>query len=399
MAPAKEEEGLEPREDAPMIQDSLLERIHHFTWAWFTLTMSTGGIALLLASQAHVFKGLMTIGTIIFIFDLVLFLALCITITIRFLSFPGSFKRSLQNPTEALFFPTAFLSVACIIASIHKYGVPSSGPWLLVVIRILYWIYIACSFLLAVFQYGYLFTATTLTIQSMTPAWALPILPITLAGTIASVISEPQSPTHSIPMIVGGLTFQGLGMLVSILIYAQYIGRLMQYGLPAANLRPGMFIAVGPGSFTAVAVIGLARSLPQTGTTGYFHNIAVAYEALNAIAVFMAIFIWGFSFWFFAVSLISCLACWGEMKFHLSWWGFVFPNIGFALATIEIGVSLESEAVTWVGSAMTILLVAMWCFVFPHNMRALFRKDIMLEGKDEDVWLEREMTERKVEDI
>ena len=183
-------------------------------------------------------------------------------------------------------------------------------------------------------------------------------------------------------------------MLVSILIYAIYIGRLTQYGLPAPNLRPGMFIAVGPGSFTAVAVIGLARNLPIHGGTGYFGNHVAAYEAVNVMAVFMAIFIWGFSFWFFAVSLVSCLACYKEMEFHLSWWGFVFPNIGFALATIEIGTTLQSEAITWVGTSMTILLVAMWCFVFLHNMRALFRKDIMFEGKDEDVWEERCISER-----
>ena len=399
MARRRQKEESKPHDDASF-NVSLLERIHHFTWAWFTLTMSTGGIALLLASQAHVFRGLMTIGTIVFIFDLVLFLSLCAAITTRFVSFPGTLARSLQNPSEALFFPTSLLSVACIIASIQEYGVPSSGPWLLVVIRILYWIYVPCSFLLAVFQYGYLFQATTLTIQSMTPAWALPVLPITLAGTIASVVSTSQPPDQAIPMIVGGLTFQGLGMLVSILVYAQYIGRLMQYGLPAPNLRPGMFIAVGPGSFTAVAVIGLAKNLPLHGATGYFGaHIAAAYETLNVVAVFVAIFIWGFSFWFFAISLMACLSCWSEMRFHLSWWGFVFPNIGFAMATIEIGRSLQSQAVTWVGSAMTILLVLMWCFVFPNHMRALFRKDIMMEGKDEDVWPEREVVNRKIEDV
>lgn len=34
------------------------ERIAHFTWAWFTLTMSTGGISNLLHEQPHPFVGL-----------------------------------------------------------------------------------------------------------------------------------------------------------------------------------------------------------------------------------------------------------------------------------------------------------------------------------------------------
>lgn len=47
------------------------DRIVHFTWSWFSCTMSTGAIAVLLASQPFTFTGLETIGKIFFIFDLV----------------------------------------------------------------------------------------------------------------------------------------------------------------------------------------------------------------------------------------------------------------------------------------------------------------------------------------
>ncbi len=41
---------------------TFLERVDHFTWAWFTLTMSTGGVALLLSVQPYTFRGLNTLG-------------------------------------------------------------------------------------------------------------------------------------------------------------------------------------------------------------------------------------------------------------------------------------------------------------------------------------------------
>lgn len=75
------------------------------TERWFTLTMSTGGIALLLAVTPHRFHGLATIGTFVFILDVVLFLLLTSLILIRFYLFPGTFTQSIYHQTESLFIP------------------------------------------------------------------------------------------------------------------------------------------------------------------------------------------------------------------------------------------------------------------------------------------------------
>lgn len=91
------------------------ERIKHFTWAWFTLPMSTGGIALLLRSTSYSFVGLVAIGKVIYIFDIVLFLLLVVGITTRFILAPGSLQKSLTHPTESLFFPTAWLALVNIV--------------------------------------------------------------------------------------------------------------------------------------------------------------------------------------------------------------------------------------------------------------------------------------------
>lgn len=86
---------------------SIKERLQHFTWAWFTFPMATGGVALLLAVTPHRFDGLDTIGKVVFIFDLVSFTTLCCCITARFIMNPRALRESLLHPTESLFFPTA----------------------------------------------------------------------------------------------------------------------------------------------------------------------------------------------------------------------------------------------------------------------------------------------------
>lgn len=361
---------------------TLLERIDHFTWAWFTLTMSTGGIALLLSVQPHTFNGLITIGKVVFIFDLVLFVLLASAITTRFARMHSRLCSSLHCPTESLFFPTFFLSISTILGGIQQYGVPSCGPWLSSTLRVLFWIYVASTFLVAVGQYWILFTGEQLTVQSMTPSWLLPIFPVMLCGTVASLISPNQQYDQRLPILVAGTTFQGLGFLVALLVYGVYISKLMESGLPDPNLRPGMFIAVGPPSFTASALIGMARALPAD--YGYFAAHPTATEILPQLALVFGIFIWALALWFFAITVLSCLMTAREMEFHLVWWAFVFPNVGFTIAVIDIGQELGSEGVMWVGSVMSILLIMMYLFVLCMHAKAVMQKEIMWPGRDED---------------
>ena len=279
---------------------------------------------------------------------------------------------------------TLTLAVANLLGCAQAYGAPHCGPWIAVAMRLLFWIYFALCFISAVAQYLYLFTApaTRLTIQSMTPAWILPIFPIMLGGTLASLIAPDQPPAQRMPILVAAVGAQGLGWMVAFLMYAVYIQRLMQYGLPRPDLRPGMFISAGPPSFTGLALIGLSKSLPEN--YGIFAKFPLAIEILQTLADFTAIFLWLFAFWFFCITLSAVLMGARQMSFHNIWWSLVFPNVGFTIATIRIGEELQSPGILWVATVMTILLVVMWIFVFCMQVRAVLKKQILMPGKDED---------------
>ncbi len=175
------------------------------------------------------------------------------------------------------------------------------------------------TFSTAVLQYHLLFTGKPLTLQSMTPAWILPVFPVMLSGTVAAVISPSQPPHFAIPIIVAGTTFQGLGILVSVFMYSNYIGRLMTSGLPSPNMRPGMFISVGPPAFTGLAFIGMANAaievFPQTFVVGAT-DVPTA-QVLKIVAVFIAIVLWTLSLFFFCISLLATLCGLRKMSFHL----------------------------------------------------------------------------------
>lgn len=305
--------------------------------------------------------------------------------------FPQTIKGCLSHPTESLFFPTFWISIVNILSQIQSYGVPNRGYWLVVTMRVLFWIYAALTFCVAVGQYFYLFTGKVLTIHSMTPQWILPVFPIMLCGTLASLMGRSQPPQYALPILIAGVTFQGLGMMIATFFYGALMRRLMTDGLPNPDTRPGLFIAVGPPSFTGLAMLGISADLhtvyPSYTTISSVTNPALIADVFRLIAVAAAVFLWATAFWFFSIALVSVVhgAVSKEgMNFHLVWWAFVFPNVGFTICTINLGNALMSEGVMWVASVMSILLVATWLGVGFAHARAVWQRKILWPGKDED---------------
>jgi C4-dicarboxylate transporter/malic acid transport protein len=336
--------------------------------------MATGGLALVL-SQPYRFNGLTTIGECVFISDLVLFTFITTGITSRFIMFPGTLVASLTHETESLFFATPSLSIATILINVNTYGVPHCGVWLQTILIVFFWIYCACTFSVAVAQYYLLFTGHQMTIQSMTPSWILPIFPIKLSGTIASSITANLGPEDALPIIVAGVTFQGLGIFVAFFMYANWNGRFMTQGFPETSSRPGMFIAVRPPAFTALALIGMSQHTKAifssyTTITGIAHPGNVS-DMVQILALIAANFFRALAFWFFCISAAACPISMRQTKFKLGWWNLVFSNVGFTIATIDIGRAFESHGVRWMGSAMTILLVIGWLFVGSCHIKAV----------------------------
>ncbi|KAF2120711.1 voltage-dependent anion channel [Lophiotrema nucula] len=371
-------------EDCQESRLSLRERLKHFTWAWFTCTMGGGGTAILLAEQPHKFHGLYTIGVIAFIFNIVVFLTFCTAMALRAAIDPKRFLKTFTHPSEAFFFGSFWLSIASILGGIQLYGITygPAGTWLVDAIRVLYWIYAAFSICNAVQQYFLFMWITPRRPLPFNPSWFLPNYSSMLTGTIAALIADSQPPVHRMPILISGLALQGLGWMVCLVLLTVYFYRMMEDGLPPPSLRPGMFIPVGSGSYTIVALIVQAQAIPRD--YGYFAKHLSAVDTLQTMALFTGIFLWVFMFWLFAIATLSCLSGIRNMSFTLTWWGMIFPNVGFVIATIEIGKQLNSEGIMWLGSVMTILLVALWLFTWVNAIRAVWRKKIMSPGKDED---------------
>lgn len=107
-------------------------------------------------------------------------------------------------------------------------------------------------------------------------------------------------------------------------------------------------------------------------------------EIVKIIGYMVGTFLILFGFWFFCISTVAVVAGIKRMSFTLPWWGFIFPNAGLNLAIIQLGKVYQSSAINWIASVVTVLLVIMWFVTAIANVRAVWKRQIMWPGKDED---------------
>lgn len=149
-------------------------------------------------------------------------------------------------------------------------------------------------------------------------------------------------------------------------------------------------IAVGPPSFTALALIGMAQDVQVTNIFGSYTSLqgvtnqALISDVLSIAAIMLAIFLWMLAFWFFAIALVAIIEAIPRNDFHLNWYAYVFPNVGFTIATIKIGERLQNNAIGMVGTAMGAILFFLWILVMFCHVKAVINKKILWPGKDED---------------
>ena len=300
----------------------------HYDWSWFTCTQSTGGIAIVLSECPKKFAGLQTIGTIVFILNLVLWLTFTSLMILRWISKPSTFRRCFTAAPECYFYGSFWLSVATIIVCMQRFGVPSSGAWLLVAIRVCFWIYAAVTLLSTTIHCVVIFKHTPIKAIEMNPAWFIVVFQAMLTGTVAAAIAMDQPYPQRLPIIVAGVGYQGLGWLASLLTLAWFMGHLLQKGWPAPSQRPGLFMPIGTVGYTIVALIGNARATPKEYT--YFASHPTANETLLIVARWAAVFMWVFGLWLFGLAMFVSLAevvtikdskLQLPMSFNNTWWG------------------------------------------------------------------------------
>lgn len=371
---------------------SIRDRIACYQWTWFTMNMATGGVSNVLHAIPFRSRWLTGIGIAFFIFNLCLFVVNCVLITLRFRFRPGTFINSFTNQFESLFIPAFVVSIATILINTCEYGVPATGVWLLKTMEVLYWIYLCVSIFASAGMYLILWSTLIFPIHTMTPVWVFPAYPLLLTAPFAGTLISAASSTgelermNRVPVALAAVAVQGTGFLLSYMILAAFLYRLMTQKLPRDMQRPGVFISIGPSGFTVAGIVQLGNQAKDILPLDFMGASDHAVFILKLTSSFIGLWLWGLSVWFFIVSVGSLwkyLRPESKMPFQMTWFSFVFPNTALVTATIQIGRAFESRPFEIVGCTMAACLIIVWALVFSVMIRCLWKREL-LWPKDDD---------------
>ena len=200
---------------------------------------------------------------------------------------------------------------------------------------------------------------------------------------MSKTVSQPKA----FDIIVGGFTLQGIGFIVSLMIYSAFLYRLMTQKLPQEAARPGMFVSVGPSGFTVAGTISMAENAHRALPEGFMGDHRLAAAILRIVASWASLWIWGLAMWFFFISVASHWSCFQKgrgMTFTMTWFSYVFPNTALITATFAIGRAFQSQVIQIVGCVLTPILISTWLAVFSMMIRAIYLKQILWPQKGED---------------
>ncbi|KAK6701338.1 hypothetical protein SNK04_011268 [Fusarium graminearum] len=353
----------------------LRDRIACYQWTYFTLTMSTGGIANIIHSLKWTDPWLHGIGLFFFFLNIVLFIMNCVLI---FGLVSDTIRNSLSSSSDNS-------SVAVILINTCQYGIPHTGPWLLNAMEWVFWVYAALSVSVSAFLYLILWSTLIFPVHTMTPTWVFPAYPLLLnAPFAANLIAAAESSGHkmtvnTVAMALGATAIQGTGCLIAFMISSAFIYRLMTQKLPRDNQRPGIFMSIGPYGFTAAGIAQLGSQADLLVPENFLGASNVA-DIIKVISILVSLWLWGLALWFF---LVCVGALWKytrsghHMPFQMTWWSFVFPNTALVTATSVMGKVFDNNGLHIFASVMTVAIIIVWIIIFARMCWSLKTKKLL----------------------
>ncbi|KAF8657318.1 hypothetical protein AX16_002240 [Volvariella volvacea WC 439] len=368
----------------PTHVNSLLRRIHGWSWQAFPIGMGTAAVYVTLSGLEDRSEIVHSIETGFYFLNMALFFLNTVTLILQAILYPRKAWSLLQDPVKSIFVPLMVLSFATLIIGTIHYAFPSGhvGPN---TVYGLFWAYVAFAIVIC-FPMLMIWFNKPHDLSKFTPAYAFLIFPLMLVGVVAFQALRVIGPedSRSIGILLVGYFFQGLGFFMTFFYICIYIIRWVSTGFLEGHQANGAFVVCGPPGFTALALMNLGQSsrsiLPK-------HNYVspIAGEVWYSASVMAGLLLFGLAVFLF---IFAVLPYWFKVHKHLGdilgCWALTFPNVGWIATLRVIGEIFDIRGFAIIHLIMAILMCITWAVLFVLTVLA-FCRGLIFNSEDEEV--------------
>lgn len=353
------------------------EVIRQFTPNWFAATMGTGVLALALAQLPLAIPGLRAVAEGLWLFNIVLFTLFSAAYAARWMLFFNEARRIFGHSTVSMFFGTIPMGLATIINGFLLFGVPRWGDGVIQLVEALWWIDVAMSLACGVLIPYMMFTRQEHSIDQMTAVWLLPVVAAEVAAASGGLLAPHLTDAHAqLIVLTTSYVLWAFSLPVAFSILTILLLRMALHKLPHENMAASSWLALGPIGTGALGMLLLGGEAPAIFAANGLPGVGEIASGLGLVA---GVTLWGFGLWWMLMALLITVRYLRDgIPFNLGWWGFTFPLGVYSLATLKLASILNLTFFSVFGTALVILLAAMWLIVGKRTVQGAWRGELFV---------------------
>lgn len=341
--------------------------IRHFTPNWFTATMGTGVVAMILAQLPFASSVLFMLATKLWQFNILLFITFSILYGLRWLLFSIEAKQILNHPNMSLFLGAIPMGLATIANGFLSFGVHLYGDIAIQIATYLWYLDVFLAVLIAWVVPFCMFSCQDHQLQRMTAVWLLPIVACEVAASSAGLLLQHlAADQHALAILITGYVLWGISVLPAFAILTILMLRLALHQLPEKEVAISSWLCLGPIGTGALALLLLGQQAPRILNAVGLEELATIVPALGVIGGLVLL---GFGLWWFGIAVLTTVRhARTGIPFNLGWWGLTFPFGVFILAIFNLAHQLQFNFFTYIAVALSIVLLALWALVMKKTV-------------------------------
>ncbi|MBF4454353.1 TDT family transporter [Acinetobacter sp. SK-43] len=341
--------------------------IRHFTPNWFTATMGTGVVAMILAQLPFASSILFMLATKLWQFNILLFITFSILYGLRWILFPTEAKQIFNHPNMSLFLGAIPMGLATIVNGFLSFGVHLYGDIAIQIATYLWYLDVFLAVLIAWVVPFCMFSCQDHQLQRMTAVWLLPIVACEVAASSAGLLLQHlAADQHALAILITGYVLWGISVLPAFAILTILMLRLALHQLPEKEVAISSWLCLGPIGTGALALLLLGQQAPRILNAVGLEELATIVPAIGVIGGLVLL---GFGLWWFGIAVLTTVRhARTGIPFNLGWWGLTFPFGVFILAIFNLAHQLQFNFFTYIAVALSIVLLALWALVMKKTV-------------------------------